>query len=764
MIKKIVLIIILLILTCAAANAETPERTYQINAIEVQGNQRVDSAAILAQLKAKPGSITSGAITADVKSLYETGFFDQVSAKIVSTDSKKTALRFVVLERPTVRKTYIKGNEHIESSELKDVLKFESSRFIDRGKLEALARKGRSYYQAQGYYDAELTFAIVPVGNNQADVTFEVKEGEKVKIREIDFHGLTKIEPDDLVTTIQTKRYKWWSSWLFGTGRLNQEMLDNDKIILRQFLLDHGLVDGIVGDPLIERRTDGLYITFEIKEGDEYKIGAIHASGDLIDDSQEKTLAEIKSKTGEVFNASIMREDTFKVSDKFTDIGYAYANVIPDTKVNRETPTVDIEFKTNKGQIVSVNKIKIRGNSKTYDNVIRRELKIAEQEQFSSSKIRRSQQLLERLGLFEEISIAPEPITGKDQVDLLVNLREASTGSFSAGAGYSSSDGALFNTRLSENNLFGTGRRANINLDIGTERDNIVFSLDDRRFNDTKWAVGTNIYRADRLFPDFERNQTGLGLSAGYPLEDFFGEWAQDVRFDLQYEYMNIDIHNVNLLDAAPLVIRSQGKSSASGLTPQLSRNTINNPLNPTTGSSQVLSFEFTGLGAEESYYLLEFSNQIYEPLTKGEWGDIVFSWRAKLGYGKNFNGDEFPLYRRYFPGGINSIRGFKNRSLGPKDSRGNEFGGSKELLNNTELIFPLVNSAGLKGVIFHDIGNAFDDHEQLSVGELRQAWGFGLRWTSPLGPIRIEFGYPIDREPGEKSFVTMFSFGAPVL
>ena len=439
--------------------------------------------------------------------------------------------------------------------------------------------------------------------------------------------------------------------------------------------------------------------------------------------------------------------------------------MVPNTAVDRERNTVNVNFNVNKGKPVKVNKIVIHGNNKTYDNVIRRELKIHEQDIYSGTKIKRSKTLLERLGYFEEVNITTEQTKRDDEVNLDVNVREGSTGAFSVGAGFSSSDGALFNMRLSENNFLGTGRQLSLNVDMGTERDNIVLSAHDRRFNDTYWGLGADLLKTDREFSDFDRQLMGGGVTASYPLEEAFGEWAEDISYSMRYEYLDIEISDINRESAAPLVLRSEGTSSSSSITPKLTRNTINNPINPTKGSRQIAEIELSGLGGSEEFWLAQVHNQWYQPIYRSdEWGDLVFSWRFRFGYGKTYDSDdEFPLFRRFFPGGINSVRGFDDRTLGPKDEDGNEYGGNKQFVNNLEIIFPIVNSAGLKGVIFYDMGQAFDDDESLDLGDLREAYGVGLRWASPLGPIRIEFGFPIDREKGEDSMVTQFSFGAPL-
>lgn len=748
-----------------AAQAEEGSGTsghFQIDEVQFSGTRHVAVEALRSQLDRTSGSFSSSDIGNAVKALYSTGFFDQVTAK-VSTVENRAILTFTVVEKALVRKLYVKGNDHLTESDISEVVRFEGRRFLDRAKLDAQVRRVVSLYQARGFYDAAMDYSIVPVGDGQVDLTLNAQEGDRFKIKRIDIRGLKKLDEDDILDVLQTKDYRWWSSWLFGTGRVNEEMLESDKGLIRQYLLDNGFIDGTVSDPVVEKHEDKrLVVIYEVAEGSEFTIGRIQASGDLIDNSESVTLDGIRSEPGEVFNASRVREDSFTISEKFTDRGFAFANVVPETAIDRNGNLVNLEFRSAQGKEVAINRINIRGNDKTYDNVIRRTLTIEEQERYSSSKVNRSRNLLQRLGFFEEVNIATQPTDRDDQVDLDVSVREAATGSFSAGAGFSSSDGALFNARLAENNLFGTGRRAVLNVDVGTQRDNISISLTDDRLFDSYWSLGGELYKTDREFSDFDREIAGAGLTLGYPLEQLGPEWLEDVSFSTRYSYEDIDITDVDRDDAAQFVIDSEGKTSVSSLTPRLTRNTINNPLNPTTGSRQTIGVEFAGLGGQEEFYLIDARNQWYYPLTQGDWGDLTFSWRTSFGYGEGSGGDPLPLFRRFFPGGINSVRGFKNRRLGPKDDRGNEFGGSKELVNNLEVIFPLVNSAGLRGVVFYDVGEAFDDEQSIKIGDLRQAYGFGIRWTSPLGPIRVEFGFPIDREEGETSPVTLFAFGAP--
>jgi outer membrane protein insertion porin family len=753
------------ILFCAQDSYSQLLSEFDVANVVIEGNKRIDSAAIKSQLKGAFGRVSREIVSDDVKTLYNTGFFDQVSVSLLPSKDKSSGntLKYSLIEKPTVRKIFIKGNKEIKEDDLTEALKLGSSRFLDKAKIEQLKKNVSVYYQSKGFFDVAFEHSVVPVGENQVDLTFTVTEGQRYKIRNVEIVGVKDLDEDEMREAMQTKEYKWWSSWLFSTGRLSNEVLENDKGLLRQFFLDHGYIDGQVGDAEVVKKDGAIDIKIYVTEGPQYRIGNITASGDLIDSDIQKTIDGIKASKGKVFNATEVREDTFKISEKFTDIGFAYANVVPNTAVSRNEKLVNLEFVVSKGNTVDINRINIRGNTKTYDNVIRRTLKMSEQEKYSSSKIKRSQQLLERLGYFEEVNINSAPTEDPNKVNLDVNVREGSTGTFTAGAGYSSSDGAIFSMRVSENNILGTGRSVNLTGELGTERDNIILGFNDPRLNDSNMALGGQVLRTDREFSDFDRRLTGGNVTLGYPLEEVFGDFWEDIAASLKYEYLDIDIRDVDHNKAAPLVIASEGRSTASTFTPSLVRNTINNPLNPVRGSKQILSFEYAGAGGNEEYYLLEARNVWYYPMIESEFGDFVLSLRTTFGYGDSFNDDPFPLFRRYFPGGINTVRGFKERTLGPKDEKGNEFGGSKEFINNAEIIFPLINSSGIKGVVFYDIGQAFNDDESIVFGDLRRAYGFGLRWFSPLGPIRIEFGFPVSRQPGERSTVTMFSFGAPL-
>ncbi|MFN8392246.1 MAG: outer membrane protein assembly factor BamA [Bdellovibrionota bacterium] len=732
-----------------------------IDRVEIRGNARIEPATVLLQAKSQPGDdYDASQVSADVKEIYKTGFFEQVAAKLERT-SGATVLVFQVVEKPAIRHVKIEGNKEVKEDKIKEKLNISTRFFLDRKKIDAGVEELKKYYQSEGYYGTTIDYNVNPAQENQVDLAVQITEGDKKRIREIAFEGNKQVDSSELKDVVDTATYKWWSSWITGSGVVKQEALDNDVKALGAYYLNHGFVEVHVGQPVVEETTDGLRVVYKVEEGDVYTFSKISASGDLVNKSQEETLKGIVIESGEKFNLEQLRKDTFTVSEKFTDVGYAFANVEPATDIHRESKTVDVNFVVNKGNLVTVNRINITGNKKTQDNVVRRSLQLGEQEFFSSSKIRRSQELLQRLGYFDEVTITPEPTSVQDQVDLGVSVREGNTGTFSLGAGVSSGDGFIFSSRISENNLFGTGNALALDVNTGTNRENFVLSFTDPRVNDSRLSFGADLLSTKHRFDNFDRNQAGGSLTFGYPLWFLGPEALDDVRASLTYELLKIKIDNVDA-DAPELIKDNEGSSISSSVTPQVTRNTIDNPLDPTKGSKQQVSVELAGLGGDQKFWLVQASNGFYYPLWKPSFGNFVFAQRTRFGYGETFNDEDFPLFKRFFPGGINSVRGFESRELGPKDEQGNEYGGNKQLIANFELIYPLISSVGISGVVFYDVGNAFDDNESIDIGELRQAVGWGIRWKSPLAPIRIEFGYPIDRKEGEKSFVTNFSFGAP--
>ncbi|MDD2941424.1 MAG: outer membrane protein assembly factor BamA [bacterium] len=756
-------ILALIFLFLAAPFYVVAESHQIIGEIKITGNDRVQDETVFHQLKSRVGTVfNEETIATDIRSLVGSGSFRSVEVRRLPMANGKVALIFRVGENPAIRSVFIEGNDEVSNDTLKEKLNITARKFLNRQSLHKGIEEAIKHYESKGIQGTEITYSTKVAEPGEVDVTFHVKEGEEKLLRRVEFRGNRAIDSGTLRSEISTAGYRWWSSWLTGNGVIKKEDLSQDVVRIRQYYLRRGYVDISVAEPEVVDVVDGQKLVFRIVEGNQFKVGRISASGTFLAGGEKEILEGTKLESGEIFDASVLHEDSFVIADKYTDIGYAFANVEPQTVLDREKKVVNVTYNIDKGDVIQVNRIVISGNDKTKDNVIRRSLKIGELEQYSSSKVKRSEELVRRLGFFNDVSITPERTEKEKEVDLSVAVTEMATGQFSAGAGISSGDGVLFSVRLSENNLFGEGKNVGLDLNTGSTNQRYVLSYGDPRVNDSLWSFGSDLISYTREYDDFDRKQNGAGISFGYPLWFLGDEAEDDIRFSLGYDLMQIEIDNLS--DTAPSRVADEvGKSVSSSVTPSLVRSTIDNPMDPSSGSRQALSVELAGLGGDEKFWIAGVANTFYYPMFDTSFGKFIFSQRTRFNYGDTYNGENLPLFKRFFPGGINSVRGFDARQLGPKDENGNEYGGSKELVANFETIFPLVDSIGFNGVVFYDIGNAFDDDVSVSVSELRQAIGWGIRWSSPIAPIRFEIGYPLDKQEGDSGVVTHFSFGAPL-
>jgi outer membrane protein insertion porin family len=752
----------------------TAQDDVRIDRVVITGNQRVEEEAIRAQVRAQPGTrLNEETVDNDIRAIHRMGFFDNVAAELSQQDGK-WVLTYRVTERPLIREVHIEGNKKISREDLEGALKVRPKTIFDPEKVRRGIEEAKKLYEKKGYLDASITYTTEPVGENEMVLTYRIDEGKVVRITHLVFEGVRAFSARQLRNVMQTKQ-AWFLSFVTGAGNLDSDVLKTDIERLTAFYYDHGYIDVKIDEPVIKREKTGLTVTIKIDEGQQYKVGSVDISGDLLPD-MAAARKRLSLAPGDVFRTSKLREDITALTEVYGDQGYAFVNVTPDTTVNPATKTVDVTYKVSKGPEVYIDKIDITGNTKTRDKVIRRELQVQEQQRFSGTKLRRSQERLRRLGFFEDINITTRRAESEDRLDLLVDVKEASTGTFSAGAGISSGETFLFNVRLSEINLFGRGQRLILNADVGSIRRNFTLDFTDPYLYDTQVTGRFTLFNWRLIYDQFTRSGTGGSVGALYPLTalgwgSLAGYSLEDTRAGMDYRIEDADISDVSPNAPAPIQV-AQGTSLTSSVTPRLFRDTRNHPFDPTAGSLQDLSFQFAGLGGDSKFIKLDARGRWYFPVWKSpSLGTFVLSHGTTLGYGFSYSGDtsELPLFERYFPGGINSVRGFKILSLGPRttvtDTYGlNEgafpIGGSEQLIFNNEFIFPIVEGLGLKGVVFFDAGNAFTTFQGIDFGEMRMSVGGGFRWLSPIGPLRIEVGFPLNEHVGDQTQTVMFSFG----
>ena len=756
----------------------------QIDRIVIAGNRRVEAEAIRIHLRSQVGiAMNEETVDSDLRALYRMGFFEDVEVDWSERDGV-WVLTYTVSERPLIKELHIEGNKKLDREDLEPALKVRPNTIIEPEKIRKGIDEAKKLYEKKGYLDAKIEYETPATGDDEVTLTYKIDEGEVVRISRLVIEGVRAFPgspwynplPGGVQKVMQTKE-KWFLSFVTGAGNLDNDVLKTDIERITAYYYDNGYIDVKVDEPVVERHEAGLHVIIKIDEGEQYKVGKVEVSGELLPD-MSAAREKLNLKTDDVFRTSKLRDDITVLTEAYGDEGFAFVNVTPDTVVSQTAKDVDVSYRVSKGPAVSIDKIEITGNTKTRDKVLRREVELEEQQQFSGSKLRRSQERLRRLGYFEDVNITTRKAAGEDKLDLLVDVKEASTGAFSAGAGISSGENFLFNVRLSEINLLGRGLRLVLNADFGQIRRNFSIDLTEPYLFDTQVTAGISIFNWRLIFNEFTRGGTGASIRTFYPLTGFgwkklLGFSLVDSRIGLEYRIEEAEIRDVSL--AASTQIRAeQGTSLTSSITPRFLRDTRNHPFDPTAGSLQDVGFEIAGVGGESKFVKLEARGRWYYPFYKSPtWGTFVASTGGTFGYGLGYGSSrELPLFERYFPGGINSVRGFRILSLGPQNivfgeqpAQGNSrdpIGGSQQLIFNNELIFPIVEALGLKGVVFFDAGNAFTAAEGIDLNKMRMASGAGIRWLSPIGPLRLEVGFPLNPRVGDDKQAFMFSFGGP--
>ncbi|MBM4296393.1 MAG: outer membrane protein assembly factor BamA, partial [Deltaproteobacteria bacterium] len=702
----------------------------RLTEVKITGNLRVEDDGIRLHLKSRAGEFfEASTVEQDVKSIFRMGFFDDVRAELSATG----ILTYAVKEKPYVREIKIQGASQIGREKIETALGIGARTILDRSKVVEGVEKVRRLYNDQGYVNASVDHAITVEANNQAVITLDIVEGGRLLIKRIIFEGNKAFPDGDLRGLINSKQ-EWIFSFLTSRGVLDRDMLANDVAILSNHYNDHGYVENKVDEPVILRARDGLEVVFRISEGPQYRVGRVEIGGELIDDGRQM-LKSVKLTTGQIFRGSRLREDISTLSDMYSNKGFAFVQVDPVTKIDPVTKNVDVALVITRGPPVYFNRILVSGNSKTRDYVVRRELLAHEQELFSRNKINQSKNALQRTGYFEDVQINSKKTDHADTLDLQVDVKEGPTGTFQIGGGYNSGDGFVFNANVTEKNFSGRGQGLSGAFSIATSRQDFILSATDPYFRGTKTSVGLEAFNTMREYTDFDERKIGFGVSSSYPLKDV--KWPSlwrssadssrgsdelpvdrpptiwdHMRGGVSYALTRDKISNIS--GTASQEIRNEsGNSLTSAITPSLSYDSRDHFFAATEGTKSSLALKSAGLGGDTSFIKPEFSTRWHYPLLKDpNWGgNYVLALGGSLGYGNNL-----PLFERYFIGGINSIRGFTARSIAPRapsgcDSSGKNctdtevVGGDKSVVLNAELLFPIYDQYGLRGLTFFDVG-----------------------------------------------------------
>jgi outer membrane protein insertion porin family len=707
----------------------------------ITGNKRIESEAIKRIMKTNKGDIyLAKHLQDDLKSIYKMGYFGDVRVEASSTARGKI-VTFRVAENETIRNINIKGNKKFDDEKIKDVINVRSGSILNIDKLQGDLKQIENLYKEKGYHHVKVTYEIKPVSESRADLDFVIEEGEKVLIKEIRFEGNKAYDSETLKDLIKTEE-KGFFSWLTSSGDLDREVLDQDVSKIAAHYHNHGYIQAKVAEPELIYKGKWIYVNIKIDEGPQFKVGKVDIEGALIRPKGE-LLKEIRITEEKVYDRGLIREDVLTLQDIYSDAGYAYTDVSPRIDQDPKKLTANVTYLINKGPLIYFEKIIITGNTKTRDKVIRRELKVYEQELFSGKRLRRGVRNLYRLEFFEDIKVNTTKGSADDHMVLKIDVTEKPTGAFSFGAGYSSMDRLFVMASISQRNLFGRAQILNLKAQLGGRSTAYTLGFTEPWLFDIPLSAGVDLYDTTRDYVTYDKDSLGGSLRLGYPVFDY-------TRASLSYNYDRANIKNIDTDEAAKSIQDMVGKNVGHTITAVLRRDSRDRLFNPTEGSNNSIMVEHAGrpMGGDIGFTKYVADSGWYMPLF---WNTVALL-HGRIGYIQDYYPDyRMPDWERFYLGGMGSVRGYDWRDISPKDEEGNKIGGNKMAQFNVEFIFPLVKEAGLMGVLFHDWGNAYDNGEDIDLGELRKSVGYGFRWYSPIGPIRLEYGYILDDKEGQK-------------
>lgn len=728
---------------------EYVRRDQYIADIAPEGNRRIDSGAILRKIKTKAGDFYDpDVLREDLKAIYKMGYFNDVQIDVVDTDQGKQVI-FRVIEKPAISSITFSGLDELKKKDIDEVITLKENSILNPAGVSGAAEAIKTLYRSKGYYNTEVDANISYPTPETAAVRFVVDEGKKIYIKKISFEGNTTFDSDDLEDVIETSE-KGWLSWLTDSGLLDKDLLNQDASRVVAFYNNNGYLETRVGEPVVTQEEEWLYIKFIIDEGPRFKVGTVKVDGDLIADKQI-ILDMLSIRNEEFLSRQVLREDILKITDFYAEQGYAFADIRPNMNKSQSGSRVDIDLSIDKGELVYINRIALRGNSRTRDNVIRRELEISEGGVFDAKGLRTSSQKLQRLDFFEEVNVTPEPALDPSKMNILIDVKEKSTGQFSVGAGYSSVDNLILMGEISENNFLGLGHRLALSANIGGSSSRYNLSWTNPRLYDSNISIGADLFNWERDYDDYTKNSKGGALRFGHPLWE---KW----RMYESYSYTDTQLSNVSP-DASFIIKESQDIPITSAVKASFVRDTRDKLYGATSGSRNSLSVKYAGgiLGGDSQFTKAEGSTSWYFPLPFS----TVFHVLGAAGQVWENETDKLPVYERFYLGGMSSIRGYEYGKVSPIDPEtGDRIGGDRMWYTNVEIVVPMLKEQGVFGVVFFDAGDSLADDQDWTFDEVAKAVGLEIRWLSPMGPLRVVWGYNLDPLADEPQSVWDFSIG----
>jgi outer membrane protein insertion porin family len=773
--KRFTLVSLSLLATVSSAQSDAPlaqeSDPETIVEVRVENQRRVEKDAVTRALTQKVGQKFDPTHTQDdLRALWALKYFSDIQL-LVQRSSQGIAYVVRVKEKPAVRTVTLSGNDELSKDDFKDVLDIKAFSILDLSAVKRNVKKIQDKYVEKGYFLADVDYTLKESEEGrEVDLTFVINEHAKVMVKEINFVGAEKLSPAYLKSVLATQEGGYLSFFTSG-GTYREELFQRDIQMIQVAYFDAGHINVRVDKPSVTLSPDKRFITIGIRveEGEAYSVGKLDFSGDLLV-SKDELHRKMTSREKTVFNRSLLARDIQAITDVYNDSGYAFANITPVTNVNAENKIIDLTFDVQKGQQVYVERIDITGNTKTRDKVIRRQLRVYEGELFNGTGMRVSKEKVTALGYFETVEVTHRPGSDSEHVVVQVEVKEKSTGTFQVGLGFSNVESFIFTAQIAQQNFLGWGQSVSASVQASGLRQFFQVSFFDPYFLDTNNIFSLDAYRTQLDYFGFVRTATGGSTSIGRYLI------ADEMSVSLGYTFENVDLPN-----AAPPVADRLRPGTTSALRASWTYDRRNNRLFPTKGSLSFASFEAAPSLLGGSYNFLRYTayHRMYFPLPLG----AVFKFNLQGGYIQDLGPKQLPISEMYFLGGIQSIRGYPIRSISTStlavasqqpDSSPTpyEIGGDKQLTLNVELEIPLIEKVGIRGVLFYDAGNVFGTSKQffehtpdelnknlkLPLG-LYHSVGFGVRWFSPIGPLRFEWGVPLIKRVGKNDQPLQFEF-----
>jgi outer membrane protein insertion porin family len=751
--RKRLLLLVLSSLVSLSALAFEP---FQVKDIRVEGIQRTEAGTVFSYLPVKVGdTIDQERATAAVKALYATGFF-----KDVRLEQDGDVLVVVVEERPAIAQIAIAGSKEFEAKQLKEGLKqigLAESRIFDRALLERAEQELKSQYISRGKYGVTITTTVTPLERNRVAINFDISEGEVAKIRQINIVG-NSVFKDDKLRDEFVLRTPGFLTWYSKNDQYSKPKLQADLEALRTFYLNQGYLEFTIDSTQVSITPDkrDIFITVNITEGKKFTVTDVKLAGELI--APEAELRKlIKLKKGDVFSRERLTETTKLIGDRLGNEGYAFASINPVPEIDRDKREVAFTLYVDPGRRVYVRRIGISGNTNTRDEVIRREMRQLESGWYSTEKLNRSKQRIDKLGFFSDVQIDTPGVPGtSDQVDVDVKVNERATGNLTFGVGYSSAEKVILSAGVSQSNIFGSGNALSFQVNSGSINRIYSLSYTNPYYTDDGVSRGFDIYKRDvnattLAVASYKTSTIGGGVRFGVPVTEY-----DTVNYGLGYERTEIALQPDTPQRYVDFVNEFGARTDTILGTVGWSRDKRDSVIYTTRGTFQRITVDVGLPGADLTYYRANLQHQWYYPLTR----DYTLHFNGQIGYADGYDNKPLPFYKVFYLGGVNSVRGYETASIGPKDSNGDAVGGSHQLLTNLEFLFPFPGLAKDRSVRLSWFVDAGVVGEKYDFGQTRYSTGLAFNWFSPVGPLALSFGKALNPQPDDRVQRIQFSFG----